>query len=100
MDCYLDDLVINLSSINNADVVDTWLWLIKDFKEILIRSKLGDLFFIGNDGYVYWLATDTHDLSKVADNKQEFYSFLNDDEKVDNWFLPQLLKKLEMPVFI
>jgi hypothetical protein len=33
-------------------------------------------------------------LTKVADSKQEFYSFLNDDEKIDNWFLPQLLKQL------
>jgi len=95
MDYYLDELVINLNGINTAGLMDTWLWLIKDFKEILMISKLGDLFFIGYDDCIYWLATDMCDLSKVADNKQEFYSFLNDDEKVDNWFMPQLLKELE-----
>jgi len=75
--------------------MDTWLWLIKDFKEVLIISKLGDMFFVGLDDCIYCLATDVCELTKAADNKREFYNFLNDEEKTDNWFLPQLLEELE-----
>ncbi|MDB5149044.1 MAG: hypothetical protein JWQ57_3064 [Mucilaginibacter sp.] len=94
MDFYLDDLTIKLTGINIADILSSWTWLIKDWDEVLLISKLGDLFFKAKDGGVYWLATDSCELTKVGDSKQEFYSFLNDDEKIDNWFLPQLLKQL------
>jgi hypothetical protein len=95
MNFYLDDLTIKLNEINIADILSSWSWLVRDLDELLLISKLGDLFFENKDGVVYWLATDSCELTKVADSKQEFYSFLNDDEKIDNWFLPQLLKELE-----
>ncbi|CAN5758870.1 hypothetical protein BH10BAC3_BH10BAC3_21840 [soil metagenome] len=57
-------------------------------------SCLRDLFFVGKDERVYWLQTDACGLTKVADDLQQFEHFLNDENKVDNWFLPLLVEKL------
>ncbi len=55
---------------------------------------MGDLFLIGKEKDVYWLQTDCGDLTRVADNIQQFQSYLSDEEKFDTWFLPLLIEKL------
>lgn len=57
-------------------------------------SCLGDLFLIGPDDAVYWLQTDNGELSKVAEDFDQFKEFLSDEAKIDNWFLPLLIEKL------
>lgn len=95
MEFYLDELTIKLNEIQIEDLLDTWTWLVEDFCELIFITKFGDLFFEKNSGDVYWLATDTCALTKVANNRAEFYGFLNDRENFSNWFLPDFIKELE-----
>ncbi|MEO3404243.1 T6SS immunity protein Tdi1 domain-containing protein [Mucilaginibacter sp. CAU 1740] len=95
MDFYLDDLTIKTTGIKVDSLLETWKWLVDDFAEVLVISKLGDVFFTSRQGQVYWLATDTFTLTQIAADKADFNSLLNDAENVDNWFLPQLLQQLE-----
>ncbi|WP_121808855.1 T6SS immunity protein Tdi1 domain-containing protein [Mucilaginibacter kameinonensis] len=95
MEFYLDGLTINLKQLDIKDILSCWDWLVKDLTQLLLISKFGDLFFWAKDGAVYWLATDMCNLTKVADSKPEFYRLLKDNELIENWFMPQLLKELE-----
>ncbi len=63
-------------------------------KGVVSISVLGDIFLLGNNDAVYWLQTDSGDLTKVADTLEQYEQFLNDEEKVDNWYLPSLVEKL------
>jgi hypothetical protein len=94
MNLLLDDITIKIPQHNECDLIDAWAWLIKDIKQILLISKMGDMFFSANSGYIHWLATDDGTLTKIADNQAEFEQLLKDDANIDNWFLPLLIEKL------
>lgn len=94
MNLLLDDLTINISNINQSELVENWLWLISDFKQTLLISKMGDMFLLANNGRVYWLSTDDGSLTKIADSKAGFEQMLADEANIDNWFLPSLVGKL------
>jgi len=61
---------------------------------VVTISNLGDLFLLGDDNAIYWLQTDSGELTKVADNLEQYQQFLADEEKIDNWFLPSLIEEL------
>jgi hypothetical protein len=94
MNLLLDDLTINISNINPSGLIENWLWLIPDFKQILLISKMGDMFLSANNCHVYWPATDDGSLTKIADSKAGFEQMSTDEVNIDNWFLPSLVVKL------
>jgi hypothetical protein len=94
MNLLLDDLTINISNINQSELVENWLWLIPGFNQILLISKMGDMFLSANNGNIYWLATDDGSLTKIANSKAEFEEMLTDEANIDNWFLPLLISEL------
>jgi len=94
MNLQLDDLTINMSRVDVADIRECWEWLLKDMPKVLMISKLGDMFLEGRDNGIYWLDTGIGELNKITDSISEFQQLLKDDEAVDNWFLPELISGL------
>jgi len=90
----INQLTKDISSINIEDILSCWTWKTAGMKTVALVSVLGDLFLVGEDDAVYWLQTDGGDLKKVADSLQQFEQYLDDEEKVDNWFLPLLVEQL------
>lgn len=90
----LDDVTINLQGLDLGDIFSAWKWRIGDQKALILISKLGDMFLLGADDAVYWLQTDSGDLTKIADNLEHFEQRLTQEEYLDNWFLPKLIKQL------
>ena len=90
----LKELTKDITNVDIEDILSCWKWRVADMKAVAVMSYLGDLFLIGKDDAVYWLQTDIGDLTKVADNLQQFEQCLNDEDKIDNWFLPLLVEKL------
>jgi hypothetical protein len=88
------DLTINLSNIDTEDIKSCWEWLLKDISQILMISKLGDMFLEGNDKAVYWLATEIGELNKIADDVPSFRRLLQDENNIEEWFLPLFIKEL------
>jgi hypothetical protein len=84
----------DIENLDQDDILSCWRWRVPMVKSIIMVSCLGDLFLIGEDNAVYWLKTDCGDLIKAAETLDEFLEFLNDEEKVDNWFLPELINEL------
>jgi len=91
----LEDITINFQDLDLEDICSAWQWRIQDQKSIILISKLGDMFLLGKDDFVYWLQTDSGDLTKIAANLEHFERLLNQEENLDNWFLPELIKELE-----
>ena len=88
------DLAKDITNIDVEDILSCWQWKVADMKAICTISCLGDMFFIGQDDGVYWLQTDHGELSKVAEDFQQFKEFLTDEDKIDTWFLPSLVEEL------
>lgn len=95
MSFQLDDLIVNPENFDVADIFSTWQWRLHDQKGLVFISKLGDMFLLGEDDAVYWLQTDSGDLTKIAETLAHFEQLLTEDENLDNWFLPALIDKLE-----
>jgi len=91
----LEDVTINIQDLDLEDICSAWQWRIQDQKSLVLISKLGDMFFLGTDCGVYWLQTDSGDLTKIADNLMHFEELLTRYENFDNWFLPGLIEQLE-----
>lgn len=90
-----DELTINFQDLDLEDIFSSWRWRIADQKGLILISKLGDMFLWGADDAVYWLQTDSGDLTQIAENVEHFERRLIQDEYLDNWFLPKLIKQLE-----
>ena len=90
----LNELRKDITNVDIEDILSCWQWKVADMKAVAVMSCLGDLFLVGKENSVYWLQTDSGDLPKVSDDLQQFELYLNDEDKVDNWFLPLLIEKL------
>ncbi len=89
------DLTKDITKIDLDDILSSWQWCMKEMKKVVLISAFGDLFLVGKDDAVYWMATDTGSIAKVADNLEQFNKLLNEEENIDNWFLPLLVEKLQ-----
>ena len=90
----LADLIVDSQDIDLEDICSCWQWKLEGSKSPVLISKLGDMFLIGDDNCIYWLQTDSGDLTKIADNLKHFEQMLQEDKNLDQWFLPALLDKL------
>jgi hypothetical protein len=90
----LVDLIVNSQDVDFEDICSCWLWKLQGPKSLVLISKLGDMFLIGDNDCIYWLQTDSGDLIRIADNLKHFEQLLQEDENLDQWFLPALLDKL------
>jgi len=90
----LQDLIVDIQNVDPEDICSAWQWRLQEQKGIIFISKLGDMFLVGGDDCVYWLQTDSGDLTKIADNIEHFDHLLSLDENLDNWFLPALIERL------
>lgn len=90
----LGQLTKDITNVNIEDILSSWQWRVPDMKALVTISCLGDIFLLGNDDNIYWLQTDTGDFTKIANSLEQYQQFLNDEEKIDNWFIPLLVEKL------
>jgi len=72
---------------------DAWAWLLNEPFRPLLFSVLGDMFFVRDDGAVWWLNTGTAEVTRVADSVDDFKEKLGTDV-VDEWMLPNLVQQL------
>jgi hypothetical protein len=90
----LQQLTKDIANIDFEDILSCWQWKLTEMKSVAMISCFGDMFLVGNDDAIYWLQTDSGDLTKVAENLTQFELLLRDDNKIDYWFLPLLVEKL------
>jgi hypothetical protein len=90
----LKDLTKDINKVDLEDICSSWQWRLADQKTVAMISTIGDLFLIGKDGAVNWLETGTGELTKIADSLEQFQQLLNDEAKIDYWFLETVVDEL------
>lgn len=94
MEHQLKKFTIDINTVDITDILSYWLWQITNIESVYMITVFGDIFYIGKDEGIYWLQSDCGDLVKVAENIEQFQKFLLDENKFDEWFLPQLVENL------
>jgi hypothetical protein len=95
MDIQFSDLVINFDGLEDEELTNNWEWLVpEDYNPILI-SVFGDIFFIDKADKVHWLSTGEGIMEQVAESEDQFRELLEDEEKLEEWFLPHLVHQLK-----
>ncbi|MGB8193711.1 MAG: T6SS immunity protein Tdi1 domain-containing protein [Chitinophagaceae bacterium] len=94
MELTSEQLVKDISKVNVEDILSCWQWRLSGMKAVITVSCMGDVFLLGDDDAVYWLQTGWGELTKVADELQQYEQFLTQQEKIGNWFRPVLVEKL------
>jgi hypothetical protein len=95
MDIQFSDLVINFDGLEDEELTNNWEWLVpEDYNPILI-SVFGDIFFIDKADKVHWLSTGEGIMEQVAESEDQFRELLQDEEKLEEWFLPHLVHQLK-----
>jgi hypothetical protein len=90
----LEQLTKDITHVDIDDILSSWQWKVTGIKAVVAISCLGDIIFLRHDDNVYWLQTDTGNLTKIANSLEQYQQFLGNEEKIDNWFLPLLVEKL------
>ncbi|WP_162945055.1 DUF1851 domain-containing protein [Flavisolibacter nicotianae] len=90
----INQLTKDITSVNIEDILSCWMWKVAEMHALVTMSVLGDLFLLGKDDAVYWLQTDSGNLTKVANTFSQYKDFLNNEEKVNEWFLPLFVAEL------
>ncbi len=90
----IDQLTKDITNIDVDDILSCWQWQVGNMNAIVTISCLGDIFLLGRDQAVYWLQTDSGELTRVAESFEQYQQLLGDAEKIDEWFLPLLVEKL------
>jgi hypothetical protein len=90
----LEQLAKDLINVDLDNILHCWQWRLAEMKAVVTISCMGDMFLLGQDDNIYWLQTDTGNLSKIASSFEQYQQFLGNEENIDNWFLPLLVEKL------
>jgi len=72
---------------------ESWAWLLREPFVPVLFSVLGDVFFEPQSGGVWWLNTGTAEVTRIAGSVEEFQGLL-DTDLVDEWFMPDLVERL------
>ena len=95
MNIQFSDLVINFDGIEDEELIKNWEWLVpEEFKPILV-SSFGDIFFIDDSDKVHWLSTSEGILEQVASSEEVFQKLLENEDKLEEWFLPHFVHQLK-----
>ena len=81
-------LIKDITNIDIADILYCWQWRLGDMQAVVTITCLGDIFLMG----IYWLQTNSGDLTKIADTMEMYQQHLTNEEKLDEWFMPLLVK--------
>lgn len=89
-----DDLTIDLTNIDVREVYEDWNWLVNEKIMPLMMTKFGDLFFIKENGKVYFLDTIEGEVKSICNSKEEFVAFINQKENIENYLLSYIIVDL------
>jgi hypothetical protein len=95
MQITLDDLTINFDDFQSEDLLKDWRWLIGNSAQSVLISSVGDAFLQDETGKILWLNTGVGDITEVAPSYDVFQVELQDEEKVNEWFLAPIVAELK-----
>jgi len=83
----MNDLTINISSLDIETLLSDWEWLIGKEKFAVLVTAMGDAFIEDiNNGKIHLLDVDEAELIEVASSIEDFQKLLEDKDFVLNYF--------------
>lgn len=95
MELQWSDYAIDFRHIKDENLLEKWTWLIGTDKIPILITSIGDVFYKDKKENIYFLMLGTAEIEKVATSLKDFEKKLDDDEMVDDWFLPLLVEAIE-----
>ena len=89
-----NELTVGFDATKSDALLTDWRWLIDEDVQLVVVSTLGDLFLKDAEGHVLWLDVGAARLTRVAESADEFKRLMQQAERADEWFVPQLIGDL------
>ena len=86
-----DDLTMNISDNDIHSLYEDWTWLVTGMIKPLMVTKFGDLFYQTEDGNVHFLDTIEGRIVDICSSENEFVTFINQNENVENYLLSYIV---------
>lgn len=87
--------ILSMDRLNWTELLLDWLPLIPRQSDPWLLTKFGEVFFCHPDGKIGMLQVSSFKYECVAKDKGEFQEWLEDPDKMANWFLAPLVDHLE-----
>lgn len=88
------ELIKDINKTDLDDICSSWQWCLTGQKAVALISCAGDLFLIGDDETINWLDTSLGQITKIANNLDQFAHLLEDESNLNNWFLAPMVESL------
>jgi hypothetical protein len=89
-----EQLLIRTADIDCQQLLSYWHWMLKKDYHPIVMTAFGDWFLLDSDGSVVFLDLVAGTLSKVADSGNEFRQAMIRPEKLEEWFMADLVQAL------
>jgi hypothetical protein len=97
----LSDYIIDHHGIDWSSVLRDWSWLLPESAgvgstalTVWIMNRFGDLFIVLDDGTVHMLDVGIGTLKKVAENRDDFATRLDEGDNANQWLMMKLIDRL------
>ena len=88
------ELAVDLTGQSSDALLTEWRWLVPATYELRMVSTLGDAFLEDESGAIHWLDVGSAEMTRIADDADEFHRLRQQPHNADTWFEPQLVGAL------
>ena len=89
-----NELLIRTTDIDAARLLAEWDWLLGGQYHPVVMTAFGDWFLQDDEGRIHFLDLVAGKLTKVADSGEAFRDAMKTPEKLDEWFIAELVALL------
>ncbi len=90
----IHDYIIDHQGFDWPHLLTSWAWLLPRQFTVWIMNRFGDLFIILDDGTVHMLDVGAGSLNKLAENRDNFRSRVDEDDNANDWLMIPLVDRL------
>lgn len=90
----IHDYIIDHRTFDWPSLLRGWTWLIPPAFTVWIMNRFGDLFLVLNDGNVYMLDVGCGTLRKIAENRDDFATKMDEGDNANQWLMIPLIDRL------
>lgn len=90
----LSDYLIDHSTIDWATVLRDWKWLLPKRFTVWLMNRFGDLFIVLDDGSIHMLEVGGGTLERVANDRDEFATLIDEGDNANLWLMIPLIDDL------
>ena len=87
----IKDYLIDPTGYDWPALLASWMRLLPQGAGVWAVNRIGDVFVVAGDGAVYWLDVGTEHVSRIAANRDDFLSKVNEGTNAKQWLATPLI---------